>query len=111
VGGGLTLEPFGRFLTLFALVDAEVSLPVRTGYVDVFRLAVGPWGGVRFRFGDDVAALFTGSWSYLPFQKPNQTWWLDGKLRAQYAKDLALGIEGRVDETTRSVQGVSYVYF
>jgi hypothetical protein len=111
VGGGVTVEPFGRFLTLFALAEAELATPVRHGYWDFLRLAVGPWGGLRLRLGDQVAALVTGSWSYLPFQKPDRTWSLDGKLRAAYTRDLALGIEGRIDETTRSVQGVSYFYF
>jgi hypothetical protein len=111
VGGGLTLEPFGRAFTLFALASAELDAPVRTGYLDAVRLGVGPWGGMRLRFCDAVAALVTGSWSYLPFQKPTRTWALSGKLRAEYAKDLALGVEGELNETTRSIQGVSYIYF
>jgi len=111
VGGGFAVEPFGSPLMLFALAKAEVDIPVRAGLASAIRLGAGPFGGLRLRVSDDVAALFTGSWQYLPGQRPYQIWGLDAKLRAAYLKNFAFGVEGAWYATTKSVQGVSYLYF
>jgi len=111
LAGGLTLEPFGRPFTFFAMAKAELSLPVRSGYFDVFRFGVGPYGGFRLQFSDDVRAVFSGSWSYLPGQKPWNIYELRGALRAQYLPDFALGIEGRLMNEAASAQAISYIYF
>jgi hypothetical protein len=111
LGGGFTLEPFGRGLTLFALANAEVDVPARGGYFDWLRVAVGPYGGLRLRPSDGIAALLTGSWSYLPLERANHAWGLEGKLRVAYARNAALGVEGRLYETTATAQAVSYLYF
>jgi hypothetical protein len=111
IAGGLTLEPFGRPFTFFAMAKAELSLPVRSGYFDVIRFGVGPYGGFRLQFSDDVRAVFSGSWSFLPGQKPWNIYDLRGALRAQYLPDFALGIEGRLMNEAASVQAISYMYF
>jgi Domain of unknown function (DUF4105) len=111
VGGGLTLEPFGRALTIFAMARAELGLPIDSGYFDLLRFGVGPYGGLRLHFSDDVRAVFTGAWSYLPGQTPRGVYEARGVLRAQYARDFALGIEGQVRDRAASAQAVSYIYF
>lgn len=111
VGGGITWEPFGRALTLFALAKAEVAMPTDQGLWSFLRLGAGPWGGLRLRVSDDVAGLFTGSWLYLPGQHPHEAWSVDGKLRAQYLKNFAFGVEGHWFSNTQSVEALSYIYF
>lgn len=111
VGGGVTLEPFGRALTFFAMAKAELGLPIDSGYWDVLRFGIGPYGGLRLQPSDDVRALFTGSWSYLPGQSPRGIYEVRGVLRAQYTRDFALGIEGRLLDRSASAQAVSYIYF
>jgi hypothetical protein len=111
VGGGLTLEPFGRAFTFFAMARAELALPVDSGYFDVLRFGIGPYGGLRFHFSDDVRAVFTGAWSYLPGQTPRGIYDVRGAVRAQYTHDFAFGIEGRLLDHSASAQGVSYIYF
>ena len=49
LAGGITLEPFGRPLTLFALAKVQLNVPVKAGLIDLFRIGVGPNGGVRQR--------------------------------------------------------------
>ena len=111
VAGGFTLEPFGRALTFFAMARAELSLPIESGYFDVLRFGVGPFGGLRLHFSDDVRAVFTGGWSYLPGQVPRGVYEARGALRAQYTRDFAFGVEGRLLDRAASAQGVSYIYF
>lgn len=111
LGLGFSLAPFGSFLTLHALLDAELYVPLESGYFDVARFGAGPLGFVKLRFGSDFAAMFRGSWHYLPAQEPDRTWLLEAKVRLGYVKNFALGVEGRLYPTTAWVQGVSYLYF
>jgi hypothetical protein len=111
LGGGLTLEPFGRALMLFALAKLDVSAPLEPGFFDVLRVGVGPHAGFRVRFSDEISSLFTGQWTYLPGQEPTGIYELHGAFRAQYTRDFALGIEARKMNRAASVQGVSYIYF
>jgi hypothetical protein len=110
-GAGFALEPFGRAFTIFALADARLFGPVKSGYWDIFRFGAGPAGGLRLRFSDAVTLLGTGSWLYLPLQEPQATWNVEGKLRVGYLKDFALGVEGKLEPEAASVEGVSYIYF
>jgi uncharacterized protein DUF4105 len=109
-GAGLTVQPF-PFLTFFALGKAELNAPLRSGYFDIFRLAIGPYGGARARISDLATLLVTGQWAYLPGQTPYQTWDLAGQLRINYLKDFALGAEGRIFPRTQSLEVISYMYF
>lgn len=111
LGGGFTVQPFGSFLTFFALANVKVQAPVDSGLLDAVRLGVGPWGGLRLRFAEQVTFLTTGGWSYLPGQEPFQTWNVDGTLRVGYSKNFAIGVEGQLYPSTMAVQGVSYLYF
>jgi hypothetical protein len=111
LAGGITLEPFGRALTLFGLAKVQLDIPVEAGLAHVFRIGVGPYGGFRLRFSDDVSSLFTGSWTYLPGQTPHAIYELHGSLRGQYTRDFALGVEAALFQRSASVQGVSYLYF
>jgi hypothetical protein len=111
VGGGLAIEPFGRAFTLFALGKLELNAPIESGFADIFRVGIGPYAGFRLQFSDDVRALFSGAWTYLPAQEPWHIFELKGALRAQYTRDFALGIEGRWMDRAASAQAVSYLYF
>lgn len=110
VGGGYAVQPFSA-LTFFALGKAELNAPLKSGYFDVFRVAVGPYGGARLRFGDVSTLLVTGQWAYLPGQHPYQTWDLTGQLRVHYFKNFAFGAEGHVWPRTESLEFTSYMYF
>ena len=109
-GAGITVQPF-PFLTLFTLGKVELNAPLRSGYFDIFRLAVGPYGGLRARVADLATLLVTGQWAYLPGQHPYQTWDLAAQLRFNYMKDFALGAEGRIFPRTQSLELTSYMYF
>ncbi len=110
VGGGYSVQPFDA-LTFFAIGKVELDAPLDSGYFDVFRLAVGPFGGARLRVADISTLLLTGQWQYLPGQHPYQTWDLTGQLRVHYFKDFAFGAEGHVFPRTQSLEFTSYLYF
>lgn len=109
-GFGFALQPL-PFFTFFALAKTELEAPLRSGYLDAFRLELGPYGGARVRFGDAGALLVTGQWAYLPAQHPFQTWDLAGQLRVNYLRNFALGGEGHVYPRTQSLEFMSYLYF
>jgi hypothetical protein len=112
VGAGYTFAPIGSWLSIFALAQAQLDVPVRSGgLLDFVRVGVGPWGGLRLAFSDKVTWLNIGSWSYLPAQEPSHTWELDSTFRAGYSKDFAFGVEGRLRPEEKSVQAMSYLYF
>jgi len=111
VGGGLAVPFFTRKLLFFALGEARVAAPVQSGLFDVVRAGLGPAGGVRLELTDGLRVLGTGFWNYLPKQEPNQTWQIDGAVRAEYSSGFALGIEGTRQPSSWSARGVSYVYF
>jgi hypothetical protein len=111
VAGGYAVAPFGRSITLFGLVRAELMAPLEPGLLELFRLGVGPFGGVRLQFSDDVHGVFTGAWQYLPGQRPWHIYEARGALRAQYTQDFAFGLEGRLMNRAASAQAVSYIYF
>jgi hypothetical protein len=111
IGGGFTLAPFGRFMTLHALADAELDVPFEAGLFELVRAGVGPLGLIKLRFSDDLAAIFGASWRYLPAQEPDRTWLLDAKLRYSYLRHFAFGVEARAYPATVWAQAVSYMYF
>lgn len=112
VGGGYSFAPFGSWLNIYTLVNAQLELPVRRGaLLDFARFGVGPWGGFRIGLSDQVTWLNVGSWSYLPGQEPKHTWEVDSVLRVGYAKDFAFGVEGRLRPEEKSLQAMSYIYF
>lgn len=111
IAGGFAVEPFGRAVSLFALGKLELNAPIEPGFFGFLRVGVGPYGGVRLHFSDDVRALFTGSYSYLPGQHPTGIFEARGLLRAQYSRDFALGVEGRIMNRAQSAQLVSYIYY
>ncbi len=109
-GAGFALQPL-PFLTLFALGKAELDAPLRSGYLDVFRFGIGPYGAARMRFGDISTLLVSGEWGYLPAQHPYQTWAVTGQLRVNYVRNFAFGAEGHLYPRTQSLELTSYLYF
>lgn len=109
-GAGLALQPL-PFFTLFALGTAQLDAPLRSGLLDVFRFGVGPFGGLRLRFGEISTLLVSGQWAYLPGQHPMQTFEANAQLRVNYAKNFSLGAEGRAYQRTQSLELTSYLYF
>ena len=77
----------------------------------VLRAGIGPFGGARVRFGEDLVWVTTGRWLYLPLQKPFSTWSADTTLRWQYAYNFALGVELRAQPLAFDGQVVSAIYF
>jgi hypothetical protein len=110
--GGFAFAPFDGALLFYVLGQVSLNLPIRdSGLLDVVRFGVGPDGGLRLRFSDDLALLAEGHWSYLPGQDPFHTWGASGKLRWQYTHNFAIGVESEIYPSTISGRGVSYLYF
>jgi hypothetical protein len=110
-GAGFTLGLFDDSLLFFALADARLLGPVRSGYWDVLRLATGPFGGLVLRFGDALTLFGAGSWHYLPFQELESTYSVETKLRLAYRTNFGFGVEAKLEPEAASVEAVSYLYF
>ena len=93
------------------MAQAQLNVPIGSGLLDVFRVGVGPYGGLRLRFSDDASSLFTGAWTYQPGQRPRSVYEAHGSLRVQYTDDFALGLEGALFPRSASLQATSYLYF
>lgn len=111
IGFGLSLAPFTDALLLYALAEARLFAPFRSGLFDAVRIGAGPLTGLRVRFSDDLALLATGRFTYLPAQDPSYVWAADGALRWQYFPNFAFGVEGTLMPKGAWVQGLSYIYF
>jgi hypothetical protein len=112
--GGITLSAFDDGAMLFLMGGAQfIGLsPIQGGIGDLpLRIGLGPSGGLRLRFTDDLLAVGEASWSWLPTQSPKQTWSFAGAIRYQYLKDFAFGVEGRKQPSDESLQVMSYLYF
>jgi hypothetical protein len=110
VGGGSAFA-LGDFLLFYATADVNLALPMDEGLLDFFRFGIGPAAGLRLRFSERVAAVFTGSWSYLPGQHPKHYETATGQLRFGISRNVALGVEGEAHPKTQSMEAISYFYF
>jgi hypothetical protein len=110
IGG--TVATASERVAFFVMADAYVAfLPHLSGLDATFvRLGVGPFGGVRLRWGETVG-LLTGTVSYLPGEKLADTFDLRFTVKSTLARNVALGLE--MDAQPLSVEGQlsSYVYF
>jgi Domain of unknown function (DUF4105) len=111
LGGGYSTHLFWDRLTAYGLAEAALTIPVHGGLANAIRVGVGPAGGLRFELSDDVLALATGSWLYLPWQTPRTTWSANGTLRWQYLQNFALGLDGIVQPDAYALQAESLIYF
>lgn len=111
LAGGFAAQLFSEALVVYGMLGGRIHTPADGGYGDWLRVGVGPFGGLRLRFSDDLALVGRGHWLYQPWQDPDSTWAADGALRWQYTRDFAFGVEGSLTPVARSVQAQSYIYF
>ena len=113
IGVGLTFPFAKEALALYFMGDGYVAAHRDMhGIKDSFlRAGVGPFGGARVRFSEDLVWVTTGRWLYLPLQKPFSTWTADTTLRWQYTYNFALGVELRAQPLAYDGQIVSAIYF
>jgi hypothetical protein len=114
-GGGLALGFWDNRLLAFATADLELlgsaSLNRRGPGGLPLRAGLGPAGGVRLRLAENLIALGTGRWLWLPAQEGRSTWEAQGTLRWSYARNGALSLEGRKQPLALEGQLSSYLYF
>ena len=108
---GFALAPFGDALMTWLFADVELFAPVDGGFFDVVRAGVGPKGGLRLRFSDELTLLGGGSLHWLPAQEPRLTWEAQGVLRWYYARDFAFSADARLQPDALALQAFSHIYF
>jgi hypothetical protein len=113
LGGGLALSEQNDRLAAYALAEAMFAWsPPLHGIADSpVRLGVGPVGGVRVRFTDDIVWLTNGGLYWLPGQAGTWTWSVESSLRISYRKNFALGTEVRQQQREFSGLVQSLIYF
>ena len=114
VGYGVTTSWLDDGLTIFA--QGQIRLmglgPFDGGIADLpLRAGVGPWGGVRIRWSDEIVTLATGHWHYMPTQTPWSSWRVEASTRAEVQLDWALGVTAIGQPSDYALQGMSYLYF
>jgi hypothetical protein len=110
-GAGWSAALFTKALVFYALADAELLLPVEGGLWHTLRAGIGPSGGLRLKLDDDLLALATSTWTWLPGQKPTSTWRAEGTVRWQYVHDFAFDLGGSAQPGGWSAQIASLLYF
>jgi hypothetical protein len=110
---GLSLATSDERLAMFAMADAYFLFSDGFDGIDgsSFRGGLGPYAGVRLNVPDEVVAMFSGTWSYLPGERVKSTYELRGSLRFSLATDVAIGTEVLVQPRAIESQFLSYLYF
>ena len=110
---GATLATENEYLAVFVMADAYAAFSSHLDGIGgrFVRVGVGPFAGVRARLSSHTVGLVTATWSYLPGAHLKGTYDVRAALRAELAKDVALGFEGAAQPS--SVEGLlaSYLYF
>lgn len=110
---GATLASENEHVAVFIMADTYAAFSPHLDGIggDFVRAGVGPLAGARARLWSDSIALLTASWSYLPGAHLKSSYDVRATLRAELAKDVALGFEAAVQPL--SVEGLfaSYLYF
>ncbi len=114
VGGGMSLSAFsdGLIFYLMTLTDVAALAPIAGGIADLpLRAGIGPSGGLRLRFSDDLVLLTQGKFMFRPFQNPMRTWQASGQLRYQYTPGAVFGVDASAEPTEQRLLGSSILYF
>ena len=113
MAGGASLAFADEKLALFAMAEGGVAAAPRLAGLRgaPVRLAVGPSGGVRLRWGDALVLLGTARWQALPFANPHSFFELEFSGRLALPGGLALNAQiiGRPTGTEGSLG--TYLYF
>jgi Domain of unknown function (DUF4105) len=112
---GATRATEDERIALFVMADAFVAFDFE-GRLDGIggksvRLGIGPYAGVRVRLPQDLIALLSATWSYLPFQTLHSTFDVRGTVRGALSRNVALGFEGAAQPQSREALFASYLYF
>ena len=110
---GGTLATRDERLALFVMADGYVAFSSSVDGIggSFIRLGIGPYAGVRARLPGDLVGLFTASWSYLPWQSLHGTYDLRATVRGALSKNVAVGLEGAAQPSSRELVLGSYLYF
>jgi len=113
IGVGLTVGTRDERFIVFAMADAAMGFAANMNGIDGsnFRVAVGPYGGMRARLPGSLVALVTGNVAYLPGSDLRTTFEVRGALRARLAKDVAMGAEATVQPLSTEALLASYFFF
>lgn len=114
LAGGASVSAFGIGALGFLLGEIQIMGlgPIAGGLFDLpLRLGIGPTGGFRLRFTDDLLLVARGRLKYLPGQEPTWSWEARGSLRWQCLHGVALGAEILAQPDSLSATGFGYLYF
>jgi hypothetical protein len=106
--------PFMRDgLTFYFMSDTHVAYdPAINGIRHSgMRAGIGPSGGFRARFSENLLWVGSGHWYWLPTQSPVSTWSAETTFRWQYTHDFAFGFEARKQPLSFDGQLASWIYF
>ncbi|TVR04818.1 MAG: DUF4105 domain-containing protein [Deltaproteobacteria bacterium] len=113
LAGGFALGALDRRLLFWAMsrtvVEASAALDGPWG--GPVRLGVGPWGGVRLRLGPRAAFYAEGGGLWFPGDAAELTPRAQSALRVGLLRNLAIGVEGRLDQRLVEGAGLLYVYY
>jgi len=112
-GGGLAKAFAEDSFLLFGRIDTRIEAGKHlVGIADIpVRAGIGPAGGMRIRWHNNLITLVTAEWLWLPAQTPLALWQADFVTRWQPWSDFALSLEGVANARDTRAQILSLIYF
>ncbi|TMQ12483.1 MAG: DUF4105 domain-containing protein [Deltaproteobacteria bacterium] len=113
MGTGLTLATSDARVMTFATLDVHLAAgPALDGIAgSPIRAGLGPAGGLRLRLAPRLISLTTGELIWLPTQAPRATWLARSILRLGLATNIALDLEGQLDNRAATAGLMTMLYF
>ncbi len=113
IGGGLAKAFLDETFVMFARLDTRIEAGTKLeGIADgPVRAGLGPAGGLRLRWHNNLITVATAEWIWLPVQEPFALWQADFVTRWQAWPGFALSLEGIANARDTRAQLMSLIYF
>jgi hypothetical protein len=113
MGTGLTLATADARVIAFSTLDVRLASGPALDGIDglPIRAGLGPAAGLRLRLAPRLISLTTGELIWLPTQAPRATWLARSILRLGLGQNVALDLEGQLDNRAATASLMTMLYF
>jgi len=113
LGGGVAFASVNEAVSVFLMVNNSLlSGPHLDGIANApIRFGIGPWGGARLRWSQQLVTVATAGVDYLPLQDAKLTWSVKTSTAWMLGQQVGIAVEGRAQPKAAEVQLTSRLYF